>query len=193
MDMESFEVNLVKDHQGLGIIVAGYVCVKEKIFSNSSVIDNYYSLNTINTEEIKAKWEKVLGPRSEIIVRLMEKQLRNTKYSEILTIFKSLPSNIVLVCGRSHHWTSNLSLIPWSERLIKAKSDSYLATRKCVTSGYHNMNRRSLEILSSLATWSSEPHFIDLVKGEEGLGFSIVEYKVILCINLNEYEMFAVL
>ncbi|CAL1270709.1 unnamed protein product [Larinioides sclopetarius] len=335
MDMESFEVNLVKDHQGLGIIVAGYVCEREDIsgifvksiakgsvadlcgqirvhdqvvevdghplkgysnceaveilrntgkyvklqlarynhgskfdhlqeamgsdkihssydynsasrksISNPSVPDNHYTLNAANIEEIKAKWEKTLGPRSEIIVASLQKndnevgfgfnvetrrddqsilhhfisdickgysvdrsemlfigdellevngkQLRDTKYSEILTIFKSLPSNIVLVCARSHHWASNLSLIPWSERLIKAKSDSYLALRKCHRSD-HNMNRRSLEILSSLATWSSEPHFIDLVKGEDGLGFSIVEYKVILCIKMNELDMFAVL
>ncbi|XP_055943056.1 multiple PDZ domain protein-like [Argiope bruennichi] len=319
MDMESFEVNLVKDHQGLGIIVAGYVCEREDIsgifvksiakgsvadlcgqirvhdqvvevdghplkgysnceaveilrntgkyvklqlarynhgskfdhlqeamgsdkihssydytsasrksISNPSVPDNHYTLSAINIEEIKAKWEKTLGPRSEIIVASLQKndnevgfgfnvetrrddqsilhhfisdickgysvdrsemlfigdellevngkQLRDTKYSEILTIFKSLPSNIILVCARSHHWASNLSLIPWSERLIKAKSDSYLALRKCHRSD-HNMNRRSLEILSSLATWSSEPHFIDLVKGDDGLGFSIVEYK----------------
>ncbi|KAG8197761.1 hypothetical protein JTE90_006804 [Oedothorax gibbosus] len=337
VDMESFEVNLVKDHQGLGIIVAGYVCEREDIsgifvksiakgsvadlcgeirvhdqvvevdghplkgYSNceaveilrntgkyvklqlarynhgskfdhlqeamgsekihamfdqsrsasrksfsspSPAVDNNFSLNSINTEEIKAKWEKVLGPRSEVIITALQKNdnevgfgfnvetrrdeknalhhfisdickgysgdrsgalfigdellevngkhLQDTKYSEVLTIFKSLPSNIYLVCGRSHHWTSNLSLIPWSERLIKAKSDSFLASRKCRGIEDKSTNRRSLEILSSLATWSSEPHFIDLVKGEEGLGFSIVEYKVFYYIHMNENVMFAV-
>ncbi|KAG8197758.1 hypothetical protein JTE90_006804 [Oedothorax gibbosus] len=337
VDMESFEVNLVKDHQGLGIIVAGYVCEREDIsgifvksiakgsvadlcgeirvhdqvvevdghplkgYSNceaveilrntgkyvklqlarynhgskfdhlqeamgsekihamfdqsrsasrksfsspSPAVDNNFSLNSINTEEIKAKWEKVLGPRSEVIITALQKNdnevgfgfnvetrrdeknalhhfisdickgysgdrsgalfigdellevngkhLQDTKYSEVLTIFKSLPSNIYLVCGRSHHWTSNLSLIPWSERLIKAKSDSFLASRKCRGIEDKSTNRRSLEILSSLATWSSEPHFIDLVKGEEGLGFSIVEYKDTFVPNIQDENVIIV-
>nr|XP_042905145.1 multiple PDZ domain protein isoform X2 [Parasteatoda tepidariorum] len=317
MDMESFEVNLVKDHQGLGIIVAGYVCEREDIsgifvksiakgsvadlcgqirvhdqvvevdghplkgYSNCEAVEilrntgkyvklqlarynhgskfehlqeamgaerihNAYDCTTYRkslttsisdnnfpvqfpVEEIKSKWEKLLGPRSEVIVSTLQKndneigfglnvetkwdgcsslhhfisdickdysvdrsgmffigdellevnghQLRNAEYSEVLSIFKSLPPNIYLVCGRSHHWTSNLSLIPWSERMVKAKSDSSLLTKKFCETDYNNMNRRSLEVLSSLATWSSDPHFIDLIKGEEGLGFSIVEYK----------------
>lgn len=36
---------------------------------------------------------------------------------------------------------------------------------------------RSLEPLTGLAMWSSEPQIIELVKGERGLGFSILDYQ----------------
>lgn len=37
---------------------------------------------------------------------------------------------------------------------------------------------RSLEPLTGLAMWSSEPQIIELIKGERGLGFSILDYQV---------------
>lgn len=37
---------------------------------------------------------------------------------------------------------------------------------------------RSLEPLTGLAMWSSDPQIIELVKGERGLGFSILDYQV---------------
>lgn len=37
---------------------------------------------------------------------------------------------------------------------------------------------RSLEPLTGLAMWSSEPVNVELVKGERGLGFSILDYQV---------------
>ncbi|KAG8223742.1 hypothetical protein J437_LFUL003107 [Ladona fulva] len=39
------------------------------------------------------------------------------------------------------------------------------------------MRSRSLEPLTGLAMWSSEPQVIELVKGERGLGFSILDYQ----------------
>lgn len=36
---------------------------------------------------------------------------------------------------------------------------------------------RSLEPLTGLAMWSSESQIIELVKGERGLGFSILDYQ----------------
>lgn len=40
------------------------------------------------------------------------------------------------------------------------------------------INDRSLEPLTGLAMWSSEPQIIELIKGERGLGFSILDYQV---------------
>ena len=37
---------------------------------------------------------------------------------------------------------------------------------------------RSLEIFSDPATWAGEVLEVDLVKGEKGLGFSILDYQV---------------
>lgn len=47
----------------------------------------------------------------------------------------------------------------------------------------HDFNKlcffcRSLEPLTGLAMWSSEPQIIELIKGERGLGFSILDYQV---------------
>lgn len=39
------------------------------------------------------------------------------------------------------------------------------------------MKSRSLEPLTGLAMWSSEPQIIELTKGERGLGFSILDYQ----------------
>ncbi|XP_071445203.1 patj homolog [Hetaerina americana] len=39
------------------------------------------------------------------------------------------------------------------------------------------MRSRSLEPLTGLAMWSSEPQVIELIKGERGLGFSILDYQ----------------
>lgn len=39
------------------------------------------------------------------------------------------------------------------------------------------MKSRSLEPLTGLAMWSSEPQIIELIKGERGLGFSILDYQ----------------
>lgn len=74
------------------------------------------------------------------------------------------------------------------DRLVKAKSDGSLATGSGVggsggSGGEESfvvakmMKSRSLEPLTGLAMWSSEPQIIELVKGERGLGFSILDYQ----------------
>ncbi|KFB43253.1 hypothetical protein ZHAS_00011033 [Anopheles sinensis] len=85
-----------------------------------------------------------------------------------------------------HHHHQQLhggSLTP-SERLVKAKSDGSLATTNGagvgvggVGDGFSKIKSRSLEPLTGLAMWSSEPQIIELVKGERGLGFSILDYQ----------------
>lgn len=69
---------------------------------------------------------------------------------------------------------SNSSLL--SDRLVKAKSDGSLATVGN-GDGFTKMKSRSLEPLTGLAMWSSQPQIIELVKGERGLGFSILDYQ----------------
>lgn len=74
------------------------------------------------------------------------------------------------------------NLIPAMERLVKAKSDGSLASTATATAttdtSLSKLKSRSLEPLTGLAMWSSEPHIIELVKGERGLGFSILDYQV---------------
>lgn len=42
---------------------------------------------------------------------------------------------------------------------------------------------RSLEPMSGLAMWSDQPEYIELLKSDRGLGFSILDYQV----NKNNY------
>ena len=74
---------------------------------------------------------------------------------------------------------------PFLDRLVKAKSDGSLAMTPItsiasthITSELSKLRSRSLEPLSGLAMWSSEPQLIELMKGDRGLGFSILDYQV---------------
>ena len=73
------------------------------------------------------------------------------------------------------------------DRLVKAKSDGSLAsattTATVTDASLSKMKSRSLEPLTGLAMWSSEPQIIELVKGERGLGFSILDYQVKFRLN----------
>ena len=74
------------------------------------------------------------------------------------------------------------SIVPSIERLVKAKSDGSLAITTLPTSSIacdlSKMKSRSLEPLTGLAMWNSEPQIIELMKGDRGLGFSILDYQV---------------
>jgi len=71
------------------------------------------------------------------------------------------------------------NLIPASDRLVKAKSDGSLASSATATdASFSKLKSRSLEPLTGLAMWASEPQIIELMKGERGLGFSILDYQV---------------
>ena len=73
---------------------------------------------------------------------------------------------------------------PYLDRLVKAKSDGSLALSPIAsspsthTTELSKLRSRSLEPLSGLAMWSNEPQIIELIKGDRGLGFSILDYQV---------------
>ena len=71
--------------------------------------------------------------------------------------------------------TSNQGELLTKDRLVKAKSDGSLAI---VNSSLEilKIKSRSLEPLTGLAMWNSNPVTIELMKGEKGLGFSILDY-----------------
>lgn len=117
---------------------------------------------------------------------------------EVVSILKELPQDVRMICGRGpvemvpfteetirnalgfgFGGSQNLeNLMPVSDRLVKAKSDGSLATTGVpADDGFSKMKSRSLEPLTGLAMWSSEPQIIELIKGERGLGFSILDYQ----------------
>lgn len=117
---------------------------------------------------------------------------------EVVSILKELPQDVRMICGRGpvemvpfteetirnalgfgFGGSQNLeNLMPVSDRLVKAKSDGSLATTGVpADDNFSKMKSRSLEPLTGLAMWSSEPQIIELIKGERGLGFSILDYQ----------------
>ncbi|XP_055841787.1 patj homolog [Episyrphus balteatus] len=118
-------------------------------------------------------------------------RLLGMNHLEVVAILKELPQDVRMVCGRGKNilipfsddtlkkLSNNLeNLLPSSDRLVKAKSDGSLAT---VGNGpdesFTKLKSRSLEPLTGLAMWSSDPQVIELVKGDRGLGFSILDYQ----------------
>ena len=79
---------------------------------------------------------------------------------------------------------------PFIDRLVKAKSDGSLAISPItsmstnISTDLSKLRSRSLEPLNGLAMWSNEPQFIELIKGDRGLGFSILDYQVSIHIIL---------
>ncbi|XP_023705166.1 multiple PDZ domain protein isoform X5 [Cryptotermes secundus] len=131
-------------------------------------------------------------------------RLLGMNHIEVVTILKDLPVNVRMVCARRPGDTapyrlidtsqdraafaarsilggSLQNLIPATDRLVKAKSDGSLAstttTATATDASFSKMKSRSLEPLTGLAMWSSEPQIIELTKGERGLGFSILDYQ----------------
>lgn len=125
---------------------------------------------------------------------------------EVVSILKELPQDVRMVCARgdvelipfteenirkslgiNFGGSQNLeNLIPSSDRLVKAKSDGSLATNAVATEeSFSKLKSRSLEPLTGLAMWSSEPQIIELIKGERGLGFSILDYQVIKTFSIQ--------
>uniref|UniRef100_A0A023F3W4 Pdz domain-containing protein n=2 Tax=Triatoma infestans TaxID=30076 RepID=A0A023F3W4_TRIIF len=130
-------------------------------------------------------------------------RLLGMNHIEVVTILKELPIAVRMVCARRNGDANALRLIdtsqdraafaarsilggslqnlmPAMERLVKAKSDGSLAstaTTAVTEPSLSKLRSRSLEPITGLAMWSSEPHIIELVKGERGLGFSILDYQ----------------
>lgn len=117
-------------------------------------------------------------------------RLFGMNHLEVVAILKELPIDVRMVCGRSKTELMSFSddtlkklgsnfekLVPTSDRLVKAKSDGNLATSSPTNEESFKLKSRSLEPLTGLAMWSEEPQIIELIKGDRGLGFSILDYQ----------------
>ncbi|XP_013191214.2 patj homolog [Amyelois transitella] len=103
-------------------------------------------------------------------------RLLGMNHLEVVSILKELSREVCMVCARARHHAP----VP-AHTLVKAKSDGSLAGAgiedgNSLSAG-SKVRSRSLEPLTGLAMWSSEPQIIELVKGERGLGFSILDYQ----------------
>ncbi|ERL94720.1 hypothetical protein D910_11994 [Dendroctonus ponderosae] len=176
------------DKGGLGISLEGTVDVED----GREVRPHHY-IRSILPEGPVGK-NGILKSGDELL-EVNGYQLLGMNHHEVVSILKELPLDVCMVCGRSSRnifreetypersvLTRSLNnLFPASDRLVKAKSDGSLASSIAVAGSteptFSKMKSRSLEPLTGLAMWSSEPQIIELVKGERGLGFSILDYQ----------------
>ncbi|XP_045510578.1 patj homolog isoform X2 [Colias croceus] len=110
-------------------------------------------------------------------------RLLGMNHLEVVSILKELSSEVCMVCARPRP-APQLDLAPPAHTLVKAKSDGSLAGAGAgggeeggALGAAGKVRSRSLEPLTGLAMWASEPQIIELVKGERGLGFSILDYQ----------------
>ena len=130
------------------------------------------------------------------LLEVNNQRLLGMNHMQVVSILKELPQDVRMVCRRgiteiiafteenvrsslldSNDNNNNNSSLLSSDRMVKAKSDGSLSTAVGNGEGYLKMKSRSLEPLTGLAMWSSQPQVIELVKGERGLGFSILDYQ----------------
>ena len=130
------------------------------------------------------------------LLEVNNQRLLGMNHMQVVSILKELPQDVRMVCRRgiteiiafteenlrnslmdANDSNNNSNGLLSSDRLVKAKSDGSLATAVGNGDGFMKMKSRSLEPLTGLAMWSSQPQIIELVKGERGLGFSILDYQ----------------
>lgn len=130
------------------------------------------------------------------LLEVNNQRLLGMNHMQVVSILKELPQDVRMVCRRgvteiiafteenlrnslldSNDSNNNSSGLLSTERMVKAKSDGSLSTAVGNGDGFIKMKSRSLEPLTGLAMWSSQPQVIELVKGERGLGFSILDYQ----------------
>ncbi|XP_063367355.1 patj homolog [Cydia amplana] len=126
-----------------------------------------------------------------------EYRLHGLTHTEVVNILKQLPDRVRLVVARPESGPRSVINLA-SDReafearkiisgslnnlttLIKAQSDTSINTSSTATLTNHSglsKKSRSLECVSGLAMWQSKEDIVELVKGDQGLGFSILDYQ----------------
>ncbi|KPI92107.1 PREDICTED: patj homolog [Papilio xuthus] len=128
-----------------------------------------------------------------------EYRLHGLTHTEVVNILKQLPNRVRLVCARSNTDSGPrplINLAPDREgfearkiisgslnnltTIVKAQSDTSINTSSTATLTNHSelsKKSRSLECVSGLAMWQSKEDIVELIKGDQGLGFSILDYQ----------------
>lgn len=181
------------ESKGLGISLEGTVDVED----GQEVRPHHYIRSILPEGPVGQNGKLRSGDE---LLEVNGHRLLGMNHIEVVTILKELPVAVRMVCARRMGEASRLidtsqdraafaarsilsgslqNLLPATERLVKAKSDGSLASTTTAPTepNLSKLRSRSLEPITGLAMWSSEPHIIELVKGERGLGFSILDYQ----------------
>lgn len=170
---------------GLGISIEGTVEVEGGIEKRP-----HHFIRSILSDGPIAKDGKLKA--GDELLQVNEHKLQGLMHTEVVKILKELPTNVRVVCARGGHAPSIIntsqnieafesrSIIPSGhlilQGLLKAQSESSLFTSSTNTITDQHRSK-SMEQVSGLALWSSEPVYIDIEKTERGFGFSILDYQ----------------
>lgn len=178
--------------EGLGISLEGTVDVE----GGQEVRPHHYIRSVLPEGPVGQQGSLSAGDE---LLEANEYRLHGLTHTEVVNILKKLPNRVRLVCARSSIDSGPrplINLAPDREgfearkiisgslnnltTLLKAQSDSSINTSSTATltnhSG-HSKKSRSLECVSGLAMWQSKEDIVELLKGDQGLGFSILDYQ----------------
>lgn len=175
----------IKKLKGLGISVEGTVEVEGGVEKRP-----HHFIRSILSDGPIAK-NGLLKPGDELL-QVNDFKLQGLNHTEVVTILKELPTNVKIVCARGPRSPSIIntsqnfeafesrSIIPSGhlilQGLLKAQSESSLFTSSTNTIT-DQQRSKSVEQISGLALWSSDPIYVDIEKTERGFGFSILDYQ----------------
>lgn len=172
--------------EGLGISIEGTVEVEYGIEKRP-----HHFIRSILFDGPVARDGK-LKPGDELL-QVNEYRLPGRTHIDVVRILKELPRNVRIICARGQNPPSVIntsqnfeafesrSIIPGGhlilQGLLKAQSESSLFTSSTNTITDQHRSK-SVEQVSGLALWSSDPVYIDIEKTDRGFGFSILDYQV---------------
>ncbi|XP_013421809.1 multiple PDZ domain protein isoform X2 [Lingula anatina] len=183
------QLSKFREGGGLGISLEGTVDVE----NGHEVRPHHFIRSILPDGPVGANGKLESGDE---LLEVNGRKLLGLSHVDVVKILKELPQHVRIICARRKHSQTDFSYAqkrdeffqtplppaPFSvgpvrgpDRLVKAKSEQTLNVTEVPQL---NKNKsRSLEPLTGLAMWSSEPVVIELVKGDRGLGFSILDYQ----------------
>ncbi|KAJ2938542.1 hypothetical protein O0L34_g13040 [Tuta absoluta] len=178
--------------EGLGISLEGTVDVE----GGQELRPHHYIRSVLPEGPVGQQGTLLAGDE---LLEANEYRLHGLTHTEVVNILKQLPNRVRLVCSRSVTESGPRPVINLaSDRegfetrkiisgslnnlttIIKAQSDTSINTSSTATLTNHSglsRKSRSLECVSGLAMWQSKEDIVELVKGDQGLGFSILDYQ----------------
>ncbi|XP_012545467.3 patj homolog [Bombyx mori] len=182
----------IKKLEGLGISLEGTVDVE----GGQELRPHHYIRSVLPDGPVGL--QGVLNAGDELL-EVNEYRLHGLTHSEVVNILKQLPDRVRLVCARNSVDSGPRPVVNLaSDRegfearkiisgslnnlttLVKAQSDTSINTSSTATLTNHSeqsKKSRSLECVSGLAMWQSKEDIVMLVKADQGLGFSILDYQ----------------
>ncbi|KAJ2944684.1 hypothetical protein O0L34_g4041 [Tuta absoluta] len=178
--------------EGLGISLEGTVDVE----GGQELRPHHYIRSVLPEGPVGQQGTLLAGDE---LLEANEYRLHGLTHTEVVNILKQLPNRVRLVCSRSVTESGPRPVINLSSdregfetrkiisgslnnltTIIKAQSDTSINTSSTATLTNHSglsRKSRSLECVSGLAMWQSKEDIVELVKGDQGLGFSILDYQ----------------